>query len=169
MKRVVLIIIGVFIFLLPFLNVYSANDIEKCRKRIMNSKFLSYEIIITLNNDSLYGNRKIYVNDNNICLCLKDTYFMNLSKSQYINIDTKREDFTIYKENYYSDSLKIRNWYYLSLEEFKRYNDMDLYSKFWNKDLAKKIIYKTDTTIEDKHYKLYCTKVEIMMLHIITM
>lgn len=159
MNKIYLTLIAI-ISLLFFCNVYGGNDIEKCRKRIMNSKYLSYEIIITLNNDSLYDNRKVYVNDNNICLCIKDTYFMNLNKSQYINIDTKRDDFTIYKENYHSDSLKIRNWYYLYLEEFKGYNDVDLYSKFWNKDLAKKIIYKTDTTIGDKHYKLYSTKSE---------
>lgn len=142
MKRVVLVIIGALIFSLPILNVYGANDIKKCRERIMSSKYLSYDIIITLDNDSLFYNQKVYVNDNNICLCLRDTYFINLSKSQYINIDTKREDFTIYKENYNSDSLKNCNWYYISLEEFKAYNDMDLYSKFWNKDLAKKLFTK---------------------------
>ncbi len=157
MNRVYLVWIFVVSLMLSC-SVYGGNDIEKCRKRIINYKYLSYEIVVTY--DTTSYNQKIYVNDNNICLLLRDTYFMNLSKSQYINIDSKREDFTVCKENYHSDSLKIRNWYYAYLQEFKRYNDMDLYSKFWSKDYAKKIKYKKDTLIENEYYKLYHTKTE---------
>ncbi len=134
------------------------NVIRSCHNYAVNSKYLSYKIVKYYDNTS--DTSTVYMNDNNICLCVKDTYFYNLDRYQFILIDRKREDYITCNKNYHSSTLTNLNWYQNYVSEFKGMCSEDLYSKFWNTNLSKNIVKKTDAVYKNKKYELYYVKSE---------